>query len=178
MGSVGMTNATLESLVVDFFKRSQGQWKSQRRYYMLNQESDPQEVESLLEISFLKQGAPELRDLADLHQLEVQDALLCGTKVTWNSSYTNRNRKDSHGSTSFGIVGNKLYRDRGFATNQPVIAICSFSNPDILCLRTEYNQSVFEEEIRLIGHSYRTRQTIISRAGEEITIGQYLETRI
>ncbi len=178
MGSVGMTNATLESLVVDFFKRSQGQWKSQRRYYMLNQESEPQEVESLLEISFLQQGAPELRDLADLHQLEVQDALLCGTKVTWNSSYTNRNRKDSHGSTSFGIVGNKLYRDRGFATNQPVIAICSFSNPDILCLRTEYNQSVFEEEIRLIGHSYRTRQTIISRAGEEITIGQYLETRI
>ena len=178
MGSVGMTNATLESLVVDFFKRSQGQWKSQRRYYMLNQESEPQEVESLLEISFLEQGAPELRDLANLHQLEVQDALLCGTKVTWNSSYTNRNRKDSHGSTSFGIVGNKLYRDRGFATNQPVIAICSFSNPDILCLRTEYNQSVFEEEIRLIGYSYRTRQTIISRAGEEITIGQYLETRI
>ena len=178
MGSVGMTNATLESLVVDFFKRSQGQWKSQRRYYMLNQESEPQEVESLLEISFLEQGAPELRDLADLHQLEPQDALLCGTKVTWNSSYTNRNRKASRGSTIFGILGNKLYRDRGFATNQPVLAICSFTNPDILCLRTEYGGSVFEEEIRLIGHSYRTRQTIISRAGEEITIGQYLETRI
>ncbi|PSN17731.1 phycobiliprotein lyase, partial [filamentous cyanobacterium CCP5] len=36
----------------------------------------------------------------------------------------------------------------------------------------------FEEEIRLVGDRYRTRQTIISRAGEEIMIGQYLETRI
>jgi len=178
MGSVGMTNATLESLVVDFFKRSQGQWKSQRRYYMLNQETEPQEVESFLEISFLERGTPELLNLANLHQLEEQDAILCGTKVTWNSSYTNRDRKATQGSTSFGIIGNKLYRDRGFATSKPVLAICSFNNPDILCLRTEYSGSVFEEEIRLIGNSYRTRQTIISRAGEEITIGQYLETRL
>ena len=178
MGIVGIKNATVESMVVEFFRRSQGQWKSQRRYYMLNQKEEPQEVESFLEIIFLPQGAPELRELADLHQLEDKDALLCGTKVTWNSSYTNRNRKDSHGSTNFGILGNKLYRDRGFATNKPVLAICSFTNPDILCLRTEYNASVFEEEIRFIGHNYRTRQTIISRAGEEITIGQYLETRI
>ena len=178
MKTGAMTNATVESMVVDFFKRSQGHWKSQRRYYMLNQEGEPQEVESLLEVSFLERGASELRYLADLHQLEEQDALLCGTKVTWNSSYTNKNRQASHGSTSFGILGNKLYRDRGFATNKPVLAICSFTKPDILCLRSEYNRSVFEEEIRLIGHSYRTRQTIISRAGEEITIGQYLETRM
>ena len=178
MATGGMKNATVESLVVEFFQRSQGHWKSQRRYYMLNQETEPQEVESLLEISFLERGTPELRELAHLHQLEDRDALLCGTKVTWDSSYTNKNRKDSHGSTSFGILGNRLYRDRGFATSKPVLAICSFTNPDILCLRTEYNNSLFEEEIRLIGHSYRTRQTIISRAGEEITIGQYLETRI
>ena len=47
-----------------------------------------------------------------------------------------------------------------------------------MCLRTEYNSNVFEEEIKLVGSKYRTRQTIISRAGEEITIGQYLEKRV
>jgi hypothetical protein len=45
-------------------------------------------------------------------------------------------------------------------------------------LRTEYGGSAFEEEIKLIGTNYRTRQTIISRAGEEIMIGQYLERRV
>jgi len=45
-------------------------------------------------------------------------------------------------------------------------------------LRTEYSGNVFEEEIWLIWTQYRTRQSIISRAGEEQMIGQYLETRI
>ena len=65
-----------------------------------------------------------------------------------------------------------------FATPKPVIAICSFANPQTMTLRTEYNANVFEEEIKLVSQKYRTRQTIISRAGEEITIGQYLEKRL
>jgi hypothetical protein len=37
---------------------------------------------------------------------------------------------------------------------------------------------MFEEEIRLVGSRYRTRQTVISRAGEQVMIGQYLEKRV
>ncbi|MEG4630428.1 hypothetical protein QUB56_12545 [Microcoleus sp. AR_TQ3_B6] len=37
---------------------------------------------------------------------------------------------------------------------------------------------MFEEGIKQIGAHYRTRQTIISRAAEHKTIGQYLEKRI
>ena len=178
MTLVGITNKTLEGLAVEFFKRSQGQWQSQRRYYMLNQETKPQEVESQLTIQFLEPGTPELIELAQLHQLEPNQALTCGTVVTWKSQYHQPEKKASIGSTTFGILGNKLYRDRGFATSKPIVAICSFNHPDTLGLRTEYSGSVFEEEIKLIGQNYRTRQTIISRAGQEITIGQYLEKRI
>lgn len=172
------TNIALQSLVFDFFRKTEGNWNSQRRYYSLNKNVEPQEVESQLQITFLTQGAPELIELAQSHQLENQQALVCGTKVTWESSYTNENRKPVAGSTVFGIQGNVLYRDRGFATPKPITAICSFTNPETMSLRTEYNFNVFEEEIKLVGSQYRTRQTIISRAGKEITIGQYLEKRI
>ncbi|GAB4543769.1 MAG: phycobiliprotein lyase [Pleurocapsa sp.] len=170
-------NIALQSLAVEFFRKSEGNWISQRRYYTLNKDIEPQEVESHIKVSFLEQGTPELIQLAQIHQLEDEKALVCGTKVTWESNYTNENRKPTTGSTVFGILGNKLYRDRGFATSKPIIALCSFTNPDTMCLRTEYNGSVFEEEIKLVGTNYRTRQTIISRAGQEITIGQYLEKR-
>jgi hypothetical protein len=76
------------------------------------------------------------------------------------------------------VLDNILYRDRGFATPKPVTASFKILDPDTLCLRTEYNGSVFEEEIKHIGHRYRTRQSIISRAGEQNMIGQYLEKRI
>ena len=172
------TNIALQSLVVDFFRKSEGSWNSQRRYYSLNKDVEPQEVESKLNITFLPQGAAELVELAQSHELENLEALICGTKVTWESNYTNQNRKPVKGSTVFGIKGNILYRDRGFATPKPITAVYSFTNPDTMSLRTEYNSNVFEEEIKLVSSKYRTRQTIISRAGEEITIGQYLEKRI
>ena len=172
------TNIALQSLAIDFFQKTGGNWNSQRRYYSLDKNVEPQEVESTINISFLERGSAELIELAQKHELEDLEALICGSKVTWESNYTNKNNKPIIGSTVFGIKGNILYRDRGFATPKPVTAIYSFSNPDTMSLRTEYNSNVFEEEIKLVGSKYRTRQTIISRAGQEITIGQYLEKRI
>ncbi|MGB3694254.1 MAG: phycobiliprotein lyase [Spirulinaceae cyanobacterium] len=166
-----------EALAVEFFRRSEGEWNSQRRYYTLKN-GEAQEVISKIKVQFLEQGSSELVELANLHNLEDAKLLMGGSKVTWESSYTGTSRKPSVGSTTFGISDSILYRDRGFATNKPVTASFKFINPHTMTLRTEYKGSVFEEELKLIGDKYRTRQTIISRAGEEITIGQYLETRL
>jgi CpeS-like protein len=178
MTSSPIAPAVTANLTLEFFRQSEGGWKSQRRYYTLKQETEPQEVVSFLRVDFLDRGAKELIELAKLHQLESEVALMCGTKVSWESYYTQTDNKPIKGSTIFGIDGNVLYRDRGFATEKPVIAIVNFINPKTMCLRTEYSGSVFEEEVKLIGTKYRTRQTIISRSGKELTIGQYLETRI
>lgn len=169
---------SIEALVMEFFRQSEGQWNSQRRYYTLNPNVETQEVESQIEIQFLAAGSSELRHLAELHNLDPDDAFVCGTYVTWESNYTGTIRKPSTGSTLFGAKGNILYRDRGFATSKPVAAVYDFPNPQTMILRTEYNGSVFEEELKLIGQHYRTRQTIISRAGQEQMIGQYLEKRV
>ncbi|MDJ0727258.1 MAG: phycobiliprotein lyase [Prochloraceae cyanobacterium] len=169
---------SIEDLAGEFLKQSQGKWKSQRRYYTLNKDIEPIEVVSFLEVKCLAAGAKELIELARSHQLQSDDILKSGFLVSWESQYIKETRKPSIGATVFGLLGNKLYRDRGFATSSPVTAILSFTNPQTMCLRTEYGGSVFEEEVKLIGTQYRTRQTIISRAGEQITIGQYLEERI
>ncbi|CCI15079.1 conserved hypothetical protein [Microcystis aeruginosa PCC 9806] len=169
---------SLETSALAFFKQTEGRWQSQRRYYTLTQETEPQEVISAIEIKYLPQGSETLIQLARLHNLE-DTVLLGGTEVTWQSNYLRpQSKKPSNGSTIFGILDNILYRDRGFATDKPVSAIYTFPNPSTLCLRTEYAGSVFEEEIKLIGQQYRTRQTIISRAGQELMIGQYLEKRV
>ncbi len=178
MTSVKIAQLSTELSAVEFFRQSQGEWLSQRRYYTLKPDVETQEVVSNLTIRFLERGCPELIQLAQLHHLDNDTTLVCGTHVMWESNYTGKIRKPSTGSTIFGIAENILYRDRGFATPNPVIATCFFPNPSTMCLKTEYGGSVFEEEIKLIGQKYRTRQTIISRAGQEQMIGQYLEKRI
>jgi hypothetical protein len=166
-----------ESAIEAYLKDSVGNWRSERRYYTLP-DGETQELVSDITVRFLAQGSPELQKLAQRHQLAEGLELICGSEVTWNSSDSVTGRKKSKGSTVFGALGNILYRDRGFATPKPVTAQYHFPNSQTLCLRTEYNGSVFEEEIKLIGQNYRTRQTIISRAGEQQMIGQYLEKRL
>lgn len=166
-----------EQRAESFFQQSHGQWRSQRRYYTLKS-GESQEVTSYIQVEFLEKGCLELVELSRLHQLNGDRCLLFGARASWESHYSGPSNKQSSGSTIFGVLGDTLYRDRGFATPQPVTASFFMRGDRTMCLRTEYNKSSFEEELKLIGTEYRTRQTIISRAGEEIMIGQYLETRI
>ncbi len=165
-----------EALAEEFFQHSEGEWRSQRRYYTLKSGA-AEEVVSEISIKFLGQGSADLIELAQMHELEDKAALICGTKITWESHYIAPAKKQITGSTVFGVLGNTLFRDRGFATSKPVTAEYFFRDSKTMHLRTEYSGSVFEEEIKLVGTNYRTRQTIISRAGEELMIGQYLEKR-
>lgn len=164
-----------EAQAVDFFHQSAGSWQSRRRYYTLKSGAT-EEVISDITIRFLDGGDAELVELAARHALA--DPMICGAKVTWDSQYISPSRKPSKGSTVFGIRGDVMYRDRGFATPKPVTANFRFTDARTMILRTEYGGSAFEEELKLVGDNYRTRQTIISRAGEEIMIGQYLEKRV
>lgn len=177
MISLQLSQATNESQIAEFFCRSIGQWRSERRYYTLP-DGKTKEIVSVIRIRFLEQGCEELRQLAGLHQLTHETSMTCGAEVIWNSADSVSGRKQSTGATLFGAAATVLYRDRGFATSEPITAEYYFTNPDTLCLRTEYQGSVFEEELKLIGQRYRTRQTIISRAGEQQMIGQYLEKRM
>ena len=121
---------------------------------------------------------PELLELAQRHNLPSGFTFSCGAKVLWNSTYTNVERKPLIGTTLFGISGNQMYRDRGFSTPEPIIATFDIPSSNILRLHTAYGGSKFEEEVKFIGQQHRTRQTIISKAGQEVMVGQYLEKRL
>ena len=166
---------SLEAQAIAFFQNSAGKWQSRRRYYTLANDQT-QEVVSDLSITFLEGDHADLIELGQRHGLDVP--MICGAKVTWQSTYISPSKKPSVGETVFGIRGDVMYRDRGFATPQPVTAQYRFTSNRTMILRTEYGGSSFEEELKLVGDNYRTRQTVISRAGEEIMIGQYLEKRL
>ena len=165
------------TLIAEFFRESVGKWNSERRYYTLP-DGKTKEVASIITIRFLEAGCDELQKLARIHELDESMMMSCGAEVSWESTNAVTKAKESQGSTLFGALGNILYRDRGFATSKPITAQYQFPTEKTLCLRTEYNGSVFEEELKFIGEKYRTRQSVISRAGEQVMIGQYLEKRI
>ncbi|XZN89619.1 MAG: hypothetical protein ACM65M_18400 [Microcoleus sp.] len=66
----------------------------------------------------------------------------------------------------------------GLGTITPSKREFSAAQAATLCGKTEYNGSVFEEEITQIASPYWIRPKIISPATEHKTIGKYLEKRI
>ena len=137
-----LSQSTAESQIAAFFRYSEGQWRSERRYYTLP-DGETQEMVSFIKVKFLETGSEELLKLAQMHELSEGVVLTCGTQIAWESRNSVSGRKKSAGSTVFGALGNILYRDRGFATPKPVTAEFYMPNPQTLCLRTEYNDSVF-----------------------------------
>lgn len=175
--SVQPRSLSTEALAESFFRRTSGRWKSVRRYYALSRDTT-QEVTSWITVEYLEAGCDRLLDLARRHEFEDETALICGSYVTWESHYETSTRKPSRGATVFGVKGDYLYRDRGFSTPKPVRADFGFTNPDTMWLRSFYNNSQFDEEIKLVGEKYRTRQTIMTKENEQVFIGQYLESRL
>ena len=175
--SLTIASPSLEDQAVQFFLDSVGEWRSERRYYTLKS-GVIQEVVSDLKIAYLEADSPELVALALAHGVDPKQDMLGGLQISWDSEYAGPSKKLVQGSTVFGIGHDVLYRDRGFATPEPVTAQFNFPSSGTMLLRTEYNKSLFEEEVKFISDRYRTRQTVISRAGEEQMVGQYLERRV
>ena len=175
--SLPTSPVAIDEMAIAFFQASEGQWRSQRRYYTLKN-NETEEVTSYLTVRYLAPGSSELNLLERLHDLPEGVKMRCGSAVTWESHYASPSRKPAKGSTLFGALDGLLYRDRGFETPKPIVARFEFRDEMTMRLFTEYSQSSFEEEIKLVGELYRTRQTIISRLGEEQVIGQYLEKRV
>ncbi|HEY9664582.1 MAG TPA: phycobiliprotein lyase, partial [Allocoleopsis sp.] len=80
--SLPSTQVTPEFLIAEFFRRSAGQWRSERRYYTLPA-GETKEVVSQITIRFLEQGCEELGHLAQLHELSDASIMTCGAEVTW-----------------------------------------------------------------------------------------------
>jgi len=166
-----------ETRAEEFFRQSHGNWRSQRRYYTLKNDT-VQEVVSSITVEFLPFGDERLIHLSQVHGLGDGTSLKFGALTTWESDYVGPSPRQVNGSTVFGVLGSSLYRDRGFNTSSPIIAHYTMGDNHTMTLHTEYDGNVFEEELKLVGSHYRVRQTIISRAQEQLMIGQYLENRI
>ena len=73
-------------LASHILQQSSGMWESKRRYYTLKN-NETQEVVSVLTNQFLEQGSPELLRLAELHQLDDPNDIICGIRSSWESTY-------------------------------------------------------------------------------------------
>ncbi|MBD2612906.1 MAG: phycobiliprotein lyase [Nostoc sp. ZfuVER08] len=175
-----MTNVVSQleaSLIKTFLQESEGNWSSERRYYALPN-GKVKEIKKTVAMRFLDQGSPELIELAQLHELNEDAVMTCGSYVEWNNVDITTGEEGSKRWTVLGSLGTTMYFGRNFPVPKLVVAEYYFRDPKTIYLWTEENGALFEEELRFVGKNYRTRQTVISRGGVQQMIAQYMEKLI
>lgn len=132
----------------NWFSRTQGDWKSYRRYLNLPGKND-QSYNTQFTIK------------ADGNDIN----------VSWDGDA-------SSGEMNLTIDGDVLHRDIGYFTDDPNDSMLDLIDEDTLVLYSSYDGMEFREEIRLLCEdSARLRQTVGFRKGKPFMVGQYWEER-
>ncbi|ATW62848.1 putative phycocyanobilin lyase [Synechococcus phage S-CBWM1] len=151
--------STESKLIKSFFIRTEGDWKSRRRYLYLKS-GKTLEIETYFTI---KSAIP-----ADLNA----DLLV---KISWESE------EYGSGEMNCSLLENVLRRDSGYFTEDPTLSAIRVIDRDCIVLSTTYGGCRYREEIRLLEEdNIRLRQTVGWKEGDSspFLCGQYFEERV
>ena len=133
----------------NWFSRTQGDWKSYRRYLTLPAKKDDGYT---TEFTIKVDGD--------------------NVNISWDGDA-------SSGDMNLTIDDDVLHRDIGYFTDEPNDSKLERIDEDTVVLHSAYDGMVFREEIRLLcDDTARLRQTVGFRKGKPFLVGQYWEERV
>ena len=133
----------------NWFSRTQGDWKSYRRYLTLPAKKDDGYT---TEFTIKVDGD--------------------NVNISWDGDA-------SSGDMNLVVNGDVLHRDIGYFTDEPNDSKLERIDEDTVVLHSAYDGMEFREEIRLMDNDrHRLRQTVGYRKGKPFLVGQYWEEKL
>ena len=149
----------------DWFERTLGEWRSERRYLYFFRDKEP--TNQLITTYF---GIDNPDD--NLFTVDWESHVHKDGKILDNAM---------KGHMDLRLVANQLQRDRGYFTERETYQVLERVDEDTVVFTTAYDGQRFREEIRFLENdSLRLRQTVgfSEESGELILSGQYTEVRL
>lgn len=153
-----------DSPFTDWFQRTLGEWRSERRYIYFFEGKEPT---NQLITTYFGVDNPQ----GDLYTIDWESHVHKDGKILDAAM---------KGHMDLRLVGDELHRDRGYFTDNETHQRLNRIDEDTVVFTTAYDGQSFREEIRFIGDTIRLRQTVgFSEAdGRLLLSGQYTETRL
>lgn len=167
--------------VMEFFRLSEGRWRSQRTtHHLLLRRSETGQTEILVEV--LASDHPKVQEICHLHQMDASLAI-GGCQVSWKGTMAWDVQTDAHeGSTVFvllpdDVLQGRLLRERGYAETVPVVGHYQVDG-DSLILTTEYETMSSVERFYFVNDNVRLRTNTVKQFGGFSTASFCTERRI
>ncbi len=169
---------------IEFFRRSSGEWKSQRTTHHLPFRRS-ETGQSRIHVETLSVDHPMVSEICALRNVDPSSAV-GGAYVSWDGSMSWDKQDENHqGSTVFVLVpepGNPqkgtLLRERGYAEIVPVAGNYYIDGENALVLVTEYETMSIFERFWFVNPNTRLRTSTVQRFGGFSTATFCIESRI
>lgn len=170
---------------MEFFRMSEGQWRSQRTTHHLPFRR-AETGDSEIHVKTLPVDDPKVLEICQMHDTDPSLAI-GGAYVTWHGAMSwDQEGDESHqGSTVFVLVPDvdnprqgKLLRERGYAEIVPVIGHYEVDDDNGLVLTTDYETMSSVERFWFISPDLRVRSSTVKRFGGFSTASFCTEFRV
>ncbi|MGB3614639.1 MAG: phycobiliprotein lyase [Elainellaceae cyanobacterium] len=169
---------------MDFFRLSEGRWRSQRTTHHLPFRRS-ETGDSEIEVQTYPASHPKIVEICQLHDIDPALAI-GGAYVSWQGSMAwDREGENHQGTTVFALVPDeenpqqgRLLRERGYAEIVPIVGRYEVDEEENMILTTEYESMSSVERFRFMGPDLRFRTNTVTRFGGFSTASFCAESRL
>ena len=147
--------------MIDFFRKSEGTWFSQRTVHRFDSAGD-ESGESNLIIKVLEPDDPRLNNIC---QEQGIDPTLTsgGASFQWQGNLSDKAPNPDYEAVLVDIPNpqnprqGKFFRNKGYVEGIPVIGVYNFADDGVLTINTEYERNQGQERCWFITDDFRVR---------------------
>ncbi|MBW4594867.1 MAG: phycobiliprotein lyase [Brasilonema angustatum HA4187-MV1] len=151
--------------MMDFFRKSQGTWFTQRTVHHFDLAAD-QSGESNLIIQVVEPEDPRVKTICENQGIDPARAM-GGGSFMWQENQDNREPNPDQAAVLVDVpddeslLSGKLIRDRGYVEKMPVVSRYWFGKDGILTMDTEYDINQGQERCWFITDDFRVRVSTV-----------------
>ncbi|MBP5976619.1 phycobiliprotein lyase [Brasilonema sp. CT11] len=151
--------------MMDFFRKSQGTWFTQRTVHHFDLAAD-QSGESNLIIQVVEPEDPRVKTICENQGIDPARAM-GGGSFMWQENQDNREPNPDQAAVLVDVpddeslLSGKLIRDRGYVEKMPVMSRYWFGKDGILTMDTEYDINQGQERCWFITDDFRVRVSTV-----------------
>lgn len=156
---------TLPMTMMDFFRKSEGVWFTQRTVHHFDAVTD-ESGESKLHVQVVESGDPRIQSVCELQGVDPAIAV-GGASFMWQAHEANQEPNPDHAAVLVDIPDDetgrsgKLLRNQGYVEKIPVVSRYWFGQDGILTIDTDYENNQGQERCWFITENFRVRVSTV-----------------
>ncbi|EGJ32927.1 MULTISPECIES: phycobiliprotein lyase [Moorena] len=151
--------------MMDFFRKSEGKWFTQRTVHHFDNAAD-ESGESNLIVQVIEKDNPKVQTVCDLQKIDPSQAM-GGASFMWQINLDDREPSSKYAAILIDVpddetkLSGKLIRDQGYVESIPVVSRYWFGKDGILTIDTNYQNNQGQERCWFITDDFRVRVSTV-----------------